>query len=93
MTCVVRTLRTAAVPLTVVRPGAELEVARLFVEGEVAHVELAGALVDGGRDPADEARVIHGHQLVVLLHLLVGTAGVRPQLDFLHGVTHTNVAP
>ena len=77
------TLRTTAVTLTVVRPGAELEVTRLFVEGEVAHVELAGALVDGGRDPADEARVVDGHQLIVLLHLFVGTASE-------HGDCQTN---
>ena len=60
--------------LTVVRPGAELEVARLFVEREVVHVELAGTLVDGRRDPADVASVVDNHQFVVLLHLLVRTA-------------------
>ncbi len=37
----------------IVGPGAELERAVLQVEGEVFDLDLAGALVNGGREPGD----------------------------------------
>ena len=42
----------------VVGPGAELHEAGLLVEGEVAHVDLAGGLEDGRRRPEHLARVV-----------------------------------
>ena len=41
----------------VVRPGAELHLAALLVEGEEGDVDGAGGLVDGRRNPADTAVV------------------------------------
>lgn len=43
----------------VVRPRAELEDARLLVEGEVLDVDLAARLVNGRRFPLDQAAVVH----------------------------------
>ena len=40
----------------VVRPGAKLHLAVLLVEGEEGDVDAAGALVDGGRCPVQQAR-------------------------------------
>ncbi len=37
----------------IVGPGAELERAVLLVEGEVLDLDLAGALVNGRREPGD----------------------------------------
>lgn len=37
----------------IIRPGAELHLAALLVEGEEGDIDGAGRLVDGRRDPAD----------------------------------------
>ena len=46
----------------VVRPGAELELALLLVEGEPGHVDLAGGLEDAGGDLAHAAPARHHQQ-------------------------------
>ena len=46
----------------VVRPGAELELALLLVEGEPGHVDLAGGLEDAGGDLAHTASARHHQQ-------------------------------
>jgi hypothetical protein len=63
--------------VAIICPRPELEVAGLLVEGEVAHVDEARALVDGAGDPGERAVAVHGDQLVVLLSLvlLVSTGG------------------
>ena len=45
---------------SVVCPAAELEHARLLVEGEVLDIDLATGFVDGRRLPLDQPAVIHG---------------------------------
>ena len=58
----------------VVRPRAELEVARLLVKREVTYVDGARALVDGHRDPEDVADRGHdGHRLPMFLESRVCT--------------------
>ena len=42
----------------VVRPAAELHDTGLLVEGEVLHVHLTGAVVDGWRLPLDETLTV-----------------------------------
>ena len=42
---------------TVVRPGAELHLAALLVEGEEGDIDGAGGLVDGRGHPADQTGV------------------------------------
>jgi len=56
----------------VVGPRAELERAVLLVEGEVLHLDGAGRLVDGRREPEDVARV--------------GDHGVAVEGDLVHAV-------
>ena len=63
--------------VAVVRPRPELEVTRLLVKREVAHVDLTRRLVDGRRDPAHVAVTVHRQQLLVLLLLHVRAASTR----------------
>ena len=56
-------------------PRAELEVALLHVEGEPAHVNVAGALQDAWRNVLAVARGVHQHVGVEGgVEALVGTA-------------------
>ena len=65
----------------IVRPRTELKVTRLLVERKVAHVDRTAALVDRRRDPLDDAVVVDGEQLLVMLLLLGGACGTETHVD------------
>ena len=68
--CVLRTHRES-----VVEPAGEVEVARLVVEGEEGHVDLARRAELGGRRPEHVARVVDlGQAAHVLRREVVGAA-------------------
>ena len=57
------------------QPAAEMEVARLVVEGEESHVDLARGAELGGRRPEHVAGVVdHGEAAHVLAGEVVGAA-------------------
>ena len=66
--------------VTIIGPGAKLEVARLLIEWKVAHVNLTGGLVDGRWDPADEAVVVDCDELLMRLFLLVSAGHKRVRI-------------
>ena len=47
--------------IAIERPRPEFHFTLLLIEGEVLHVDGAGALIDGGRDPEHLTRVIYDH--------------------------------
>ena len=63
---------------SVVQPAAEMEVARLVVEGEEGDVDLAGGAELGGRRPEHVAGVVdHGQAAHVLAGEVVGAESVN----------------
>ena len=60
----------------VVSPAAELHHTGLLVEGEILHVHLAGAVVDGGGFPLHQALAVQG-RLGCQSHLEVSVSAVR----------------
>ena len=62
----------------VVQPAGEVEVARLVVEGEESHVDLARGAEFGGRRPEHVARVVDlGEAAHVLCREVVGAETIQ----------------
>ena len=73
----------------VVCPAAELHDTGLLVEGEVLHVHLAGAVVDGGGFPLDESLAVESGlggqshlEVAVSTWVKIARSGVETDWDF-----------
>ena len=85
--CLLRALSIFTYREAVVQPAGEVEVARLVVEGEEGHVDLARGAELGGRRPEHVARVVDlGEAAHVLRGEVVGAETIYRL--FIHSFIH-----